>query len=216
MKKTLCTFTLLAALIIAGCNNSTDNTTETTADTTASTATPASEPAAPPMDSAAQAKAWEAYMTPGDMHKWLGSTDGVWSGNVSSWMSPNDSPMVSTATVTSKMTMGGRYQESIYKGTMMGMPFEGKGVLAYDNAKKVFVSTWIDNMGTGVSVMEGKMDDATKTINFEGMMTDPTTGKDAKVRQVAKFPDVNTQVMEMYCDKDGKEMKMMEMTLTKK
>jgi hypothetical protein len=36
------------------------------------------------------------------------------------------------------------------------------------------------------------------------------------MREVVRFPDANTQVMEMYCTTDGKEMKMMEMTLTRK
>jgi hypothetical protein len=35
------------------------------------------------------------------------------------------------------------------------MPFEGISTLGYDNAKKTFFSTWIDNMGTGMMVMEG-------------------------------------------------------------
>ena len=56
--------------------------------------------------------------------------------------------------------MGGRYQEGTYSGDMFGMPFEGRGMVAYDNATEEFVSTWIDNMGTGMMVTKGKYDEA--------------------------------------------------------
>ena len=64
--------------------------------------------------------------------------------------------------------------------------------------------------------MEGKMDEATKTINFSGSMTDATTGKDCQMREVVSFPDEKTQNFEMYATTDGKEMKVMQMKLTKK
>lgn len=51
---------------------------------------------------------------------------------------------------------------------MMGMPFEGHGTLAYDNHRKMFVSTWIDNMGSGIMVLEGTYDDASKTLTLMG------------------------------------------------
>jgi hypothetical protein len=176
----------------------------------------AEEAPAPVMDSAAMMKAWEAYMTPGDMHKWIASTDGKWTGEVISWMKPDAPPSkASKVTAENKTIMGGRYQESVFHGEMMGMPFEGHGTLAYDNAKKKFVNTWIDNMGTGVMVMEGTMGDD-KTLTMTGKMMDPSKGKEVEMRQVLKMPDEKTQIMEMYCKQDGKEFKNMEMKLTKK
>ncbi|MDB5246227.1 MAG: hypothetical protein JWQ40_621 [Segetibacter sp.] len=44
------------------------------------------------------------------------------------------------------MIIGGRYQESLHPGTFSVMPLEGKSIVGYDNAKKVFVSSWIENM----------------------------------------------------------------------
>lgn len=216
MRTNLLTFSLIITLAATACNNAENASETTTTDTTTAPAADATAETAPPMDSAAMAKAWEAYMTPGDMHKWMASTDGNWSGDVQSWMSPDAPATTSTASMSSKTIMGGRYQESAFTGNMMGMPFEGKSTLAYDNSKKEFVNTWIDNMGTGIMILKGKMDEATKTINFEGEMTDFTNGKDTKVRQVVKFPDANTQTMEMYCDQNGKEMKTMEMKMVRK
>ena len=37
-------------------------------------------------------------------------------------------------------------------GKMKDMQFKGMGVEGYDNVKKKFVASWIDNMGTGIHV----------------------------------------------------------------
>lgn len=164
----------------------------------------------------AMMKAWQAYMTPSDVHKMIAKDNGTWDEDVTMWMAPGAKPVKSKSTCENTMIMGGRYQKSVHKGTMMGMPFEGLGLLAYDNAKKVFVSNWIDNMGTGMMNMEGKWDETTKSITFLGKCVDPVTGKDMKIRQVMQITDDNHQMMEMYCTTDGKEMKTMEIKMTRK
>lgn len=169
-------------------------------------------------DHDAMMKAWTAYMTPGEQHKMMAKTDGEWNTDITMWMEPNGQPQKSKGTCSNKMIMGGRYQESKYKGNFMGMPMEGMGLMAYDNAKKVFRSTWIDNMGTGVMVISGPWDEASKSINLEGTQTDPITGKDCKIREVLKFVDDKTHVMEMYMTPPGggEEFKSMEIKFTKK
>jgi hypothetical protein len=99
---------------------------------------------------------------------------------------------------------------------MMGMPFEGRSTVGYDNARKVFQSTWVDNMGTGIMYLEGKYNDKDNLISFTGKAVDPGTGKEEKVREVFKFIDENTRMMEMYMTKDGKEFKNMEIKITRK
>ena len=161
-------------------------------------------------------KAWQDYMTPGDTHKMLGKADGDWTFETTLWMTPGAAPEKSTGNATNKMILGGRYQESKYTGSMMGMPFEGYNLMGYDNARKVFQASWVDNMGTGVMQMEGKLDPATKTINFTGKMTDPSTGKEVKVRETFVWVDDNTQKMEMFDTRDGKEFKTMEIIFKRK
>jgi hypothetical protein len=114
------------------------------------------------------------------------------------------------------MVLGGRYQESVFKGNFMNMPMEGKGTLAYDNAKKSFQSTWIDNIGTGIMVLDGTWDDAAKAINFKGSMVDPISGKDMKIREVYKIIDDTNHLMEMYVDDGTNEFKTMEIKFAKK
>lgn len=168
-------------------------------------------------DQDAMMKAWEAYMTPGEMHKLLASADGEWSADISMWMDPQGQPMKSKGSMTNKMIFDGKYQEGTYKGDMMGRPMEGKGITGYDNAKKQFESTWVDNMGTGIMKMTGTYDPSTKTITFMGNQVDPMTGKEMKVRETLKMVDDKNQVMTMYMTPEGaSEFKTMEIKFTKK
>ena len=161
-------------------------------------------------------KAWQNYMTPGDVHKMLATSDGTWNEDITMWMAPGVPATKSTATAENKMILGGRYQQSTTKGTFNNMPFEGISTLGYDNAKKVFMNSWVDNMGTGIMQMQGTWDPAAKTINFKGTSVDPTTGKDMNVRETFTLVDNNTQMMTMYNTvQDGKEYKSMEIKFTR-
>ena len=159
-------------------------------------------------------KSWQTYMTPGEVHKMLSESNGVWSEEVTMWMDPTAPPTKSKAKVTNRMIFGGRYQESKHVGTMDGKPFEGLSILGYDNAKKIFQNTWIDNMGTGIMYVEGTWDEAAKTIHFTGKCVDPMSGKDMMIRQEFILVDDNNQKMEMYMTMAGQaEMKSMEIML---
>ena len=167
-------------------------------------------------DQEAAMKAWMSYMTPSDVHKMIAKDDGEWNEEITLWSAPGAPPTKSTATCTNKMILGGRYQESKHTGSFMGMPFEGYSLMGYDNARKIFVSAWVDNMGTGIMFMEGKWDDKTKTIHFTGKTTDPATGKDLPVRETFTWIDNNKQKMEMFMTAEGKEFKNMEIIFTRK
>lgn len=160
-------------------------------------------------------QAMMAYSTPGNIHKMLAKSVGSWSATLSMWMQPDAQPVSSTASCVNEMILGGRYLQAKNKGAFMGQPFEGIGVTGYDNAKKQFISTWIDNMGTGIMTMTGSWDEASKSIQYSGMMVDPTTSKDVAVREVWRFIDDNNQVMEMYANFNGKEFKTMEVKYTR-
>jgi hypothetical protein len=99
---------------------------------------------------------------------------------------------------------------------MMGQPFEGRSTMGFDNARKVFVSSWVDNFGTGIMYMEGPYDTATKTITLKGAFDEPTKGK-MEIRQTIKVIDDKHQETEMYGTvAGGKETKWMAMKMTKK
>jgi len=221
MIRSTLTFCLAASLLIA-CNNNGDEATKTaTADSTTESTTKKEEttsPKPPPaVDSATAAKNWQAYMTPGKEHEMMAKWNGTWTGEFTMWMSPDAPPTKSAGTAKNRMGLGGRYQISEHKGNFGGMPFEGFSILAYDNHKKVFINTWIDNMGTGVMTLEGPWDEATKSVTFKGKMVDPSTGYETSIKEVFKIIDDNNQVLEMYASgPDGKEFKTMEGKMKKK
>jgi hypothetical protein len=160
-------------------------------------------------------KAWEMNAAPGEVQKMIAKWDGKWKGDVSMWMQPGAAPMKSTSMTMNKMIMGGRYQESHHTGSMMGKPFEGLGTLGYDNARKILVSTWIDNMGTGIMYMEGTWDNASKSATFKGKSTDPTSGKEMDVKEIFTVMNDNSQKLEMFMVMGGQEMKVMEIVYTR-
>lgn len=204
------------ALVTASCKKAEDKAadTATPADTTAVTEETAE--AAPATDSATMQKAWEDYMTPGEVHKVFAMDAGSWKCESKMWMDPAKAPEMATMTADIKMTFGGRYQEAAYKGNIMGMPFEGKGTLGFDNASGKVVSTWHDNMSTGIMYMTGDYDNSKKVITLTGEMTDLVTKKIKNYREIYTIVDDNTRKMEMFdTDPSGKEYKSMEITMTR-
>lgn len=175
------------------------------------------ETATVPMDSAAMEKAWTDYATPGEMHKLLAGDTGNWTEDVTMWYGPDSKPVTNKMTAEIKMVLGGRYQQSIHKGTFMGMPFEGMSTVAYNNASGKFSESWVDNMATGIMYMEGSYDESSKTINFSGECVDPLTKKPKKIRQTFAIVDNDSRKMESFdYTPDGKEYKSMEIVMKRK
>jgi len=161
-------------------------------------------------------KAWEAYMTPGDAHKTMAGMVGSWETVITNYMDPAQ-PAEEKGSSVFSMEMGGRYIIEKAEGNFMGMPFQGMGVHGYDNALKKYVSTWIDNMGTGIMTSTGSSTDGGKTINFSGMNVDPMSGKEQGHRSVMHMMSADQYHFEMYGPgMDGKEMKLFEITYNRK
>jgi len=159
--------------------------------------------------SADEMKAWQDFMTPGAMHKWLAKFNGTWDVEMTSYMDPAN-PSKSNGTGVYSSIMNGLYQVGDFNSSMMGMAFQGHSVTGYDNGKKLFVSTWVDNFGSGIIYMTGTYDEKTKTLNLKGTQTDPITGKDASIREEMKIVNDDSYNLMMYGPgPDGKEMLMM-------
>jgi Protein of unknown function (DUF1579) len=156
-------------------------------------------------------------------HKVLASTAGTFSYVVKMWMDPKGNPSESPGTATRKAIMDGRYVTGEYSGSfkmpgadgkMTNMNFKGMSLDAYDNVKKKFVSSWIDNMGTGIMMLDGTYDVATKTFTYAGDY-EWAPGMKSKVREVIKITDKG-MTMEYYEDRGQGEMKSMEINYTRK
>jgi len=162
----------------------------------------------------------------GENHKLLSSLDGNWDYTIKFWMSPdpNAKPQESKGTATRKSIMGGRYVMEDVSGKMQmpgedGKPkdvqFKGMGMEGYDNVKKKFVASWIDNMGTGIEFSEGTYDPATKSFTYTSEI-EMVPGMKTAVREVIKIADNNHMTLEWYENQGGQEKKTMEINYTKK
>jgi hypothetical protein len=173
-------------------------------------------PAMSPEEQAAMQKMIE-YATPGEPHKLLAARAGTYDTKVTMWMAPGAPPVVTEGTSKYEVVMDGRYVQDTHTATFQGMPFSGQGLCGYDNMKKKYFSTWIDNMGTGLMMSEGTYDAATKTYTFEGENPDPMTGKMEKMKSVEKVTSPDAWTVEMFKPTpDGKGWwKTMELTYTR-
>lgn len=159
-------------------------------------------------DQADMMKKWQEAMSPGPMHQLLNKMVGDWkvTTNMPNPMTGEETSSVGSAKIES--LLGGRYFKTTQKGEMMGMPFEGIGIDAYDNVAKEFITIWIDNMGTGITTMKGKMNETTKHVEYSGEGLDPMTGQQIKYRSVSRIINEDTFEFDMFLSQNGQEMKM--------
>ncbi|HEX5053914.1 MAG TPA: DUF1579 family protein [Planctomycetota bacterium] len=90
----------------------------------------------------------------------------------------------------------GKWTWSDFKGTMMGMPFEGHALTGYESDTKRFVSYWIDCCSPHFSKVTGTYDAAKKVFTFSGTCID-MNGKPATIQQVYAVADKNTRNLTM-------------------
>ena len=149
---------------------------------------------------------------PGENHKLLEAHVGTWAYSVKWWMSPDAPPSESKGSTVSKAVMGGRYVVSEHTGKMsspgpdgkmMNMEFKGMAIEGYDNVKKRFVSSWNDNMGTGIMNSEGTYDANSKTFTYTADY-EPMPGMKTKMRRVIKIADKDHHSMEFFEDRGRK------------
>ena len=199
---------------------------------------PATSPATASSSDAAQPAAPTGQPNPQEMmkqmveisklnenHKLLSSLDGNWTFTTKMWMNPdpNAPPQESKGTATRKTVMGGRYvmmdvtgkmQMPGEDGKMKDVQFKGMALEGYDNVKKKFVSSWVDNMGTGIEFSEGTYDPATKTLTYTSEI-EPMPGMKSQVREEIKIADNNHMTLDWYENRGGQEKKTMEINYTR-
>ena len=182
------------------------------ADAKPAAAPAASMPAGAPDAEAMQAK-FKAYAAPGENHKVLEALVGSWDAGVRMWQDPAGQPEESTGASENRWVMGGRFLEQRFTGQFMGEPFEGTGLIGYDNIKQKYQSVWIDSMGTGMMTGTASYDPSTKVLTETGSHSCPITGGDRQFRSVTTFVDADMIHLEFYGPgPDGKEFKGMEIT----
>jgi hypothetical protein len=158
-------------------------------------------------------------------HKLLADLDGNWTYTIKFWMNPdpNAKPEESKGTAVRKSIMNGRFSTLDVTGKMempgpdgkkKEMTFVGHGIEGYDNVKKKFVGSWIDNMGTGIMLSEGSYDPTTKTFTYTSEF-EAVPGMKRQIREVIKVTDKDHHTLEWYENHGGQEVKTMEINYSR-
>jgi hypothetical protein len=167
-------------------------------------------------DPQAMLEEYQKLATPGAPHKKLAALEGTWTTHTKEWTEPGKPSTESTGTCEYKTLLDGRYVQQDCTGTVMGHSFTGIGLSGYDNFTKKYMTTWVDSLGTGIFSMEGQAGADGTTITLYGRHADPFEGL-VRHRAVWKFPDDNTQILELYDSHEkGKEKLLMEITYARK
>lgn len=156
--------------------------------------------------------------TPGEQHANMAKGVGTWNGKCEMWMAPGTPSMKNDCVCVVTSLMDGRYVQVDNKGEMPGMGmFHGMGINGFDNVSGKYVSTWIDNMGTGIMNGTGELSKDGKVMTWNYTYNCPITKKPAILREVETHADANTMKLEMFGNdpKTGKEFKMMQIDFTR-
>lgn len=169
------------------------------------------------MDQEAQMKQWAKYSTPSEHHKDFEKYVGTWSATMKMWMAPSAPPVEAPGSAEYTLLLGGRWLMQNFKGTMMGMPFEGLGLSGYDNFREEYVSTWMDNVSTAGIKITGKRNPETGELTMTGPMDEPMTGeRDKTFKAVEKWLGPDSFVFAAYDNIPGTgEVKVMEIIYTR-
>jgi hypothetical protein len=168
------------------------------------------------LEQKAEMDAYSKAGTPGVQHQLMAATAGTYDLKIKSWQDANSPATEETGTATRSMALDGRVLVEQVSAKMMGQPYTGHGMQGYDNTTGKYWSTWNDSMSTGVMVSEGTCD-AKQSCTFTGSWTEPVKKTLVKSRMTTKWTSPTTEIFEMYAPgRDGKEMKMMQITYTKK
>jgi Protein of unknown function (DUF1579) len=224
MKTLTSLITILFATVISTSLFAQAPATSPAAASVPSAAQPASAPGQPPNPEEMMKQMMEMSKL-NENHKLLADMNGNWNYSIKMWMSPdpNAKPQESKGTATRKSAMGGRYatmdvtgklQMPGPDGKMKDMQFKGMAVEGYDNMKKKFVSSWIDNMGTGIQFSDGTYDPTSKTFTFTSEI-EMMPGMKTPVREVLKMTDKDHMLLEWYENRGGQEKKTMEIAYTR-
>lgn len=159
-------------------------------------------------------------MEPGEMHEYLDHFVGEWDVTSKAWWGgPGSEPVVSQGTSKAKWVLNGRFVQEEFQGEMMGMPFSGLGYTGFDTFKEVYVTSWMDSMGTAIFTTEGRVSSDGKTFIFYGTMDEAMTGEhDKPVKFVLKVVSDDIHRFEMHdlaLESLGMGTKVMEMTYTR-
>lgn len=166
-------------------------------------------------ETAAPAGEATAYQKPtlGREHRELAKWVGDWNC-AQTIMMPGQEPMQVEGKASFRSVFGGRFVQQDFSMSFMGQKFMGRGVSGYNQATKMYESTWTDNWGTAIAVSRGFTHSDGKTMTYHGSSHDEK-GQKFMTREYISWRSDDEVLFEMYNNIDGKEMKVMTIIYTR-
>ncbi|MCB1060420.1 MAG: DUF1579 family protein [Calditrichaeota bacterium] len=155
---------------------------------------------------------WMKNATPGAQHERMAKECGEYS------VAMDEGGKTMSGDVKMEMILGGRVQLQRFTMDYQGMPFEGAGMMGYDNFTQRYWFTWNDNMSTGLFTLWGKEQDGGKKIVFEGAMDSPGMNmRDVPTRHMYTYLNENEFMYQAWIfPGTAQEKKTMEMHYKRK
>ena len=145
--------------------------------------------------------------SPGKEHEELKALEGEWEAVL---QMPDGTEMKGSSEF--KMTCGGMWLESNFKGDLGGFAFHGRGLDSYDSARKLYTSIWVDSMSGSPMILTGTKEGKVTTMTGEG----PGPAGTAKYKTVSTQESVDKMTFKMSMGEGKEEMEMMTVTYTRK
>lgn len=167
-------------------------------------------------------------MQPGKNHEMLEKFVGSWKTTTKMWMMGEGSgaPVVTEGTSEVKWILGKRFVREEHNGFMImpdpsgqmsKKPYEGSGVLGFDNERGMYVGDWASNMSTTLLTFKGGASPDGKTLTFYGEMDEPMLGIYGRfLKYVHRVVDKDHHVMELYDLHAGEKYKVFEVSYERK
>ncbi len=155
---------------------------------------------------------WTAACTPSEAHEKLKPLVGTWEVTRRMWCGVPEGGTApeSKGRAEARMILSGRWLEERQTGEFMGQPYESICYTGYDNARKRYVGSYIDNMVTSLFTISGGMEDNVWTAF--GTIDEPMTGEYGKlIRYVSRIIDNDHHTFDIFDASREKERRVQEL-----
>ena len=153
---------------------------------------------------------------PGPEHSQLMKWIGTWDVAFTQWTAADEPEKQAKGTSIFTSAYSGRYIREEYASDFAGKPFMGTGTTGYDRAAKHFVTTWHDNMGTGIAHLAGSATREGQEITYHGTMMCAQTQREVHLRHVVSWESSDRFTISMFNRSEGKERKVMELVYSRR
>jgi len=156
-------------------------------------------PAAPPQDGMKEMmEKAQLWTKPGEQHKGLERFVGKFDIELRMFMGDQATP-AEKGTAEVRWLMDGRWLESDWTCTMMGMPLRGHLMFGYDNFKMSYVMSSVSSFDTAMARCEGDMTPDGKAIVMYGTVDEYLTGEhDKMVKYIWRFISADEMRFEVH------------------